>query len=120
MKINSRVIDGVGIVYVSGNIVLEETNQLKAYMEPLTGKPDIKGLIVNCKKIDYIDSSGLGLIVSIYKKLKELNKFFALTSLNSKTMEIFVLTRLHETLIIADTDDSAMASFKIRDTSKSE
>ena len=117
MKINSRVIDGVGIVYVSGNIVLEETNQLKAYMEPLTGKPDIKGLIVNCKKIDYIDSSGLGLIVSIYKKL---NKFFALTSLNSKTMEIFVLTRLHETLIIADTDDSAMASFKIRDTSKSE
>ena len=113
MEINSKVIDGVRIVYVSGNIILEETNKARAYLKQIIENPTLKGLIINCKKVEYIDSSGLGLIVSIYKTLKKRNKQFALSAMSNKAMEIFVLTRLNEILIIADSDESALESFHI-------
>ena len=112
MEINDQLVEGIRILNISGNIILEETLQLKEHVEPFIEDPDSKGLIFNCKEIDYIDSSGLGLIVSVYKSLKKLDKFFALSSLNSKTMEIFVLTRLNEILIITDSDEAALDSFK--------
>jgi anti-anti-sigma factor len=112
MEITDKLFDGIRVIYISGNIILEETNQMKDYIEKYIEDPDLKGIIINCRNIDYIDSSGLGLIVSVYKTLKKSDKYFALSSLDAKTMEIFVLTRLNEILVIADSDEAALNSFK--------
>lgn len=96
------------IVNIEGNIILEETETIKTFLEPLIESPDVKGIIINGAKVDYIDSSGLGLIVSMYKTLTKSDKKFALSELSDKTMEIFILTRLNEILVISDSDEAAM------------
>lgn len=111
MEISDKLVDQVRILYIDGNIILEETTQLKEYVEQYIEDPDLKGIVINCEKINYIDSSGLGLIVSIFKTLKKSEKHLALSCLSEKTMEIFILTKLDEIIMITPNDDQALASF---------
>ena len=67
-----------------------------------------KGIILNCSKVKFIDSSGLGIIVSIYKTLIKRERKFALSCLDSKTMEIFTLTKLDKILTLAESDEAAI------------
>ena len=103
--------DNYLILSVTGNIVLEETTKLKERVEQFIEDPNVAGIVINCENVKFIDSSGLGLIVSIYKTLKKMEKHFALTSLSDRTMEIFTLTKLDNILTIAKDDKSAMDSF---------
>lgn len=96
------------IISVEGNIVLEETIALKEKVEEFIEDNNIKGIILNGKAVKFIDSSGLGLIVSIYKTLTKRDKKFGLSNLNTRTMEIFILTKLDKILTITDTDQEAI------------
>ncbi|MBT4290643.1 MAG: STAS domain-containing protein [Deltaproteobacteria bacterium] len=112
MILTSKETGNFTIVNIEGNIILEETETIKNFLEPLIETPEVKGIIINGSKVEYIDSSGLGLIVSMYKTLTKSNKKFALSELSAKTMEIFILTRLNEILIISDSDDNAIEQLK--------
>ncbi|MCP4749320.1 MAG: STAS domain-containing protein [Proteobacteria bacterium] len=112
MKIEDRKLDDFVVLSVDGNIVLEDTVKLKEAVERHIEDSDLMGIIINCDDVKFIDSSGLGLLVSIYKTLIKRDKKFALTSLNNKTMEIFVLTKLDKILTIAETDQDALDKMK--------
>ena len=99
------------ILSVSGNIVLEDTTKLKEYIEQFIEDATVSGIIINCEMVKFIDSSGLGLIVSIYKTLKKMEKHFALSALSERTMEIFTLTKLDNILTISKDDDAAIEYF---------
>ncbi len=103
--------DNYLILSVKGNIVLEDTTKLKEFVEQYIEDATIEGIIINCENVKFIDSSGLGLIVSIYKTLKKLEKHFALSSLSDRTMEIFTLTKLDNILTITKDDATAKEAF---------
>ena len=100
------------ILAVTGNIVLEDTTKLKECVEQYIEDVAVTGIIINCENVKFIDSSGLGLIVSIFKTLKKMEKQFALTSLSERTMEIFTLTKLDNILTITKDDATAIEIFK--------
>jgi anti-anti-sigma factor len=108
MDLTEKRAGDILILSVIGNIVLEDTTKLKEFVEAFIEDAAINGIIINCEKVNFIDSSGLGLIVSIYKTLKKMEKKFALTSLSDRTMEIFILTKLDNILTITKDDESAL------------
>ena len=110
MDLTDKTHETLKIISINGNIILEETTQMKNFIEDLIEMPEVTGIILNCENVDYIDSSGLGLIVSIYKTLKQSARSFALTGLDAKTMEIFILTRLNEILTITENEEQAIAA----------
>lgn len=112
MEIKNRLIDDIRVIYIDGNIILEESARLKRYIEPHIEDSKIRGIIFNCEKVKYIDSAGLGTIISIYKTLLQTKKKFVLSSLNSKTMEIFIITKLDKILTITDTVTAAVESMQ--------
>ncbi len=112
MNLYDQKIDNYLILSITGNIVLEDTTKLKEYVEQYIEDSSLEGIIINCENVKFIDSSGLGLIVSIYKTLKKMDKKFALTALSGKTMEIFTLTKLDSILTIAEDDSAALEIFK--------
>ncbi|WBW95368.1 STAS domain-containing protein [Oceanirhabdus sp. W0125-5] len=60
-----------------------------------------KNFKLDFKNCTFIDSTGLGVLVSIYKKCKELNGSFHIYGVNNpKVMKIFKLTRLDNVLQI--------------------
>lgn len=84
------------VFMIPENFAVKEADELKQQCEDaLTqGKKDFNFDFRNCK---FIDSTGLGVIVSIYKKCKENKGHVKLVSVdNEDVRRVFKLTRLDE------------------------
>jgi len=112
MIFSHRIENDICVVAVEGNIALDGVNEAKAYLKPHMENPDIKGIVINFEKVNFIDSSGIGLIVSIFKSVQQKEGRFAITNLSAKNEEIFTITRLNKILDIFPTESEAMASIK--------
>jgi len=102
----------ITIIFAEGNLVLERTSDVYAFVENIIENPDCKGIIFDCHRVHYVDSSGLGIIVSIYKTLKAHDKKFAISRINDSINDLLTLTKLDEILFIASDLDAAIGSFQ--------
>ena len=105
-----KIQDGVCLVSIEGNIALDGVNEAKAYLRPHLENPGVKGLVINFEKVNFIDSSGIGLIVSIFKTMQQKEGKFALSNLSKKNEEIFSITRLNKILDIYGSDQEAVGA----------
>ncbi len=112
MICSHRVEDGVCVVSIEGNIALDGVNEAKAYLKPHLDSPDISGLVINFEKVNFIDSSGIGLIVSIFKTMQQKKGKLALSNLSKKNEEIFSITRLNKILDIHSSEADAVSALK--------
>jgi anti-sigma B factor antagonist len=71
-----------------------------------------KDLIIDLSEIHFIDSSGLGALVSGYKNASTLHGSLKLSNLQSQVKSMFELTRLHRVFDIFTTVDEALKSYK--------
>ena len=100
------------IIAVEGNIALDNVNEMKKFITPHLENEQVKGLVINFGKVDFIDSSGIGLIVSIFKTLQKRKANFALSQMSTKNREIFSMTKLDRILSICENDAEAIAQWK--------
>lgn len=86
--------DGYGIFsFESGMILYDTIAELKENFELLIDKiQENLGVIIDFNKISFIDSSGLGFLVNMSKKIREKGSELILTGLHEKVNEIFRLT----------------------------
>ena len=95
MEINTTVNNGQVIVTLSGSMYVEQAGILRenliAFME--AGR---KEFIIKLDKVDYIDSSGLGVLVAIQKRALQIKGGVTLVGANGLVKELFELTRLNK------------------------
>jgi anti-sigma B factor antagonist len=70
-----------------------------------------KDLLVDLKEVRFIDSSGLGVLVSAFKNAATHQGSIKLCSLQSQVKSMFELTRLHRVFDIHQTVDEALESY---------
>lgn len=100
----------VSIVAIEGQLIVSNRQELKQKMlEELEG--GARKLLVDFSQTGYIDSSGLGVLVSLSKKIREQGGALRLAGLNEDLRTLFELTKLDTLFQIADTRDQALASF---------
>ncbi len=68
-------------------------------------------LIVDMQEVRFVDSSGLGALVSGFKNASARNGNLKLSSLQPQVKSMFELTRLHRVFEIFPTAEEALASF---------
>ncbi|MFO7983230.1 MAG: STAS domain-containing protein [Desulfuromonadales bacterium] len=68
-------------------------------------------IVINLGEVRFIDSSGLGALVSGYKNASARNGNLKLCSLQPQVKSMFELTRLHRVFEIFPTTDEAVGSF---------
>lgn len=112
MKFAHQILNDKCIIQIHGNLVLDDTKSVRKYVNPFLTNKKILGIVLNFKNVNFIDSSGIGLIVSIFKVLQKRNLKLVLSHLNTKNLEIFQITRLDKVLIIAKTDEDALEMMK--------
>ncbi|MDH4224117.1 MAG: STAS domain-containing protein [Deltaproteobacteria bacterium] len=100
MVLTHRMENNICVVSIEGNIALDGVNEAKTYLKPHLEDTAIKGILFNFEKVNFIDSSGIGLIVSIYKTMQQRDSRFGLCNLSKKNEEIFTITRLNKILDI--------------------
>ncbi len=82
------------------NFAVDEAAEFRETVNELISKGE-KCFKLDFKNCSFIDSTGLGVLVSTYKKCKELNGSFNIYAVNNpKVMKIFKLTRLDKVLQI--------------------
>ena len=81
--------------------------QLKEYFN----KPKTK-LILNLENIDFVDSTGFGVFLSIMKTANNNYGFFKICNINSEVMELFKLLQLHNVFEIYSSLEDCVESFQ--------
>ncbi|MBI4081189.1 MAG: STAS domain-containing protein [Candidatus Lambdaproteobacteria bacterium] len=112
MAFSHRIEDGICVVSIEGNIALDGVSEAKAYLKPHLENPAIKAMVINFENVNFIDSSGIGLIVSLFKAMQQKDAKFSLCNLKKKNEEIFVITRLNKILDIYPTEADALAALR--------
>ena len=112
LTIASREVDGVTVLDLSGRITLGEGSvQLREAIRDLISKGQ-KRILLNMGDVSYIDSSGLGELVSAYTTSKNQGAALKLLSLTKKVKDVLQLTQLYTVFDIYDDEASAIASYK--------
>ena len=112
MMTSIRQVGDVSIVDVSGKIVLgEESAALRGVVAGLLAKGH-KKILLNLGEVNYIDSSGLGELVSAFTTAKNQGADVKLLNLTKKVKDVLQVTKLYTVFDIFDDEASAIASFK--------
>jgi anti-sigma B factor antagonist len=112
LTIASREVAGVNILDLSGRITLGEGSvQLRDAVRGLIGQGK-KKILLNLGEVNYIDSSGLGELVSAFTTAKNQQADVKLLNLTKKVHDLLQLTKLVTVFDIRDDEASAIASFK--------
>jgi anti-sigma B factor antagonist len=100
----------VTLVEVEGQLIVGNRQELKQQVLEQLEAGDRK-FVIDFANTGYIDSSGLGVLVSLSKKIREQGGELRLSSLNEDLRTLFELTKLDTLFSIADSRDEALASF---------
>ena len=112
LKASSRQVDGVTVVDLSGRIVLGEGSEtLREALRDLVTKGN-KKVLLNLGDVNYIDSSGLGAMVSGYTTLTSQGGQLKLLSLTKKVQDLLQVTKLLTVFEVFDDEAAALKSFR--------
>ena len=91
LKVDLRQEEDKLFVDLQGDL---DINSNKEFKEKVNSVQGIKKIIVNCENLSYIDSTGLGAFISIYKNIKEKGEKLVITGLKPHIKKIFLITDL--------------------------
>ncbi|HJU74498.1 MAG TPA: STAS domain-containing protein [Gemmatimonadaceae bacterium] len=100
----------VCVVSVEGQLIVGNRQELKQKVLDEIERGERK-FLVDFSQTGYIDSSGLGVLVSLSKKIREHGGELRLTNLNEDLKTLFELTKLDTLFQIADSRERALESF---------
>src|SRR5206468_13026141 len=101
---------GVVVVGVDVQLIVGNRQELKQkVLDALEGGG--RKFVVDIVKTGYIDSSGLGVLVSLSKKIREQGGELRLACLNEDLQTLFELTKLDTLFAITKTPEEALAAF---------
>lgn len=102
--------NGITVVEVDGELIVGNRQELKELVMKRLESGDQRFLI-DFSSSSYIDSSGLGVLVSLSKKIREAGGALRLAGLNEDLRTLFELTKLDTLFQIADTRARALSEF---------
>ena len=103
-------IDGVVLVEVDGELIVGNREAFKQTVLERLDAGDRK-FVVDFEESSYIDSSRLGALVSLSRKIRELGGALRLAGLNEDLRTLFELTKLDTLFQISDSQELALADF---------
>jgi anti-sigma B factor antagonist len=101
---------GVAVVQVEGQLIVGNRQELKDLVQAALDRGD-RRMLIDFSRTGYIDSSGLGALVSLSKRIREAGGELRLSGLNEDLRSLFELTKLDTLFAIAETPQQALASF---------
>src|SRR6202167_5206945 len=111
MKASTRQGDGITIVDLSGRITLAEGSViLRDTIKDLLGKGQ-KKILLNLGDVSYIDSSGIGELVSAFTSVRNQGGELKLLNLNKKVHDLLQITKLYTVFDVKDDEATAIGAF---------
>src|SRR5438309_5095681 len=111
MKSSTRQMDGVTILDLSGRITLGEGSVvLRDTVRDILTKGN-KKILLNLGQVNYIDSSGIGELVSAFTTVRNQGGDLKLLNLTKKVHDLLQITKLYTVFDVRDDEAGAVKSF---------
>ncbi|SRR6266849_10160192 len=108
MEITTRQVGGAIIVDVTGDITLYNSPEVRKILLELLREQRVPRVILNLKKVKYIDSAGVASLVEGLKISRDLKSRFAIYGLSSSAREVLELTRLIKIFEVHENEEEAL------------
>ena len=110
MLIAERTVGNVTILDLKGRFVDGEDEVFRDTMNRLVREGKIK-VLLNLDGVDYMDSAGLGMLVSRYVRLTKYDGQLKLCNLHRRSFRVLDITNLLTVFQTFDSEDEAVRSF---------
>jgi anti-anti-sigma factor len=100
-------------IHLTGEIDVNYLPQLENTLKPITEMTQLKGIILDCKKLVFIDSKIVGFIVYLYTRLSRSNQKLVIAETNETINDIMTLVGLTTIIKFTPTLDEAVKQLNI-------
>ena len=111
LRMSTRTVGGVMLVDCSGRVVFgEESATLRDTVKKLIAQnPNV---VLNLKEVNFIDSGGLGTLVSLYTTARNAGGAVKLARLSQRVGDLLQVTKLLTIFEVFDNEEEAARSFQ--------
>jgi len=110
-KLNNRQVGDVTVIDISGRITLGEgSSVIRDEMRALTGKGN-KKVLLNLGDVTYVDSSGIGELVTGYTTMTNAGGTMKLLNLTKRVKDLLQITKLYTVFEVYEDEAHAVQSF---------
>jgi len=109
MEIEDRIEKGIHIITPIGNLVFEDIKQLKTHVEPLVAN---QSMIFDLEHVTHMDSSGLGYLTGVFRRLRVKGAKLLLVNLSDQIMTMLTIIHLVDLLYIYSDVEEALANLE--------
>ena len=100
----------IAILTLKGRLTLGESNLIREKVTQLAAS-GLSKVVVDLTAVDYIDSTGLGILVICFTSLKKQGGALKLVNPNKRNVELLLLTKLHTVFEVFNEVQDAVNSF---------
>lgn len=107
MKIDQRSKNNIEILELAGELDFHSSPELRDKLQELVKKQAAK-ILINLKKVSYIDSSGLATFVETLQKMKRQNGQLILSDLVPAVRSVFEIAKLDHIFQLSGSEQEAL------------
>jgi anti-sigma B factor antagonist len=111
MQITERTEENIPIISISGDIDLESSPKLRAFLKPKSSQKTPK-LLLDFGGVSYIDSSGLATLIEYFQAVQGFGGKLTLAALSPRVKNVFEIVRLEQIFSLYPDVPSALAALK--------
>jgi anti-sigma B factor antagonist len=112
LTLNVRQAGGVSILDAAGRVTLgEAASALREKLREMVAGGS-KNILLNLADASYIDSTGIGILVSSFATVKSSGGQMKLANLSSRVKDVLLVTKLYTVFEVFDNEAAAISSFK--------
>ena len=109
MATTLEVKNGVGLVSIIGPLTAGQVDAFRAeFNDWHKAGEDFHNVVMDCHGIEFMDSSGLGVLIALLKRISERGGDLKLARLPKKVRMVFEITRAYKIFQIFDTVEEAL------------
>jgi anti-anti-sigma factor len=101
MDIQVESAGDVRIVYVKGKVTFEYCPAFQSRLDSIL-EEGIRRVVIDFREVPFIDSSGIGEVLRLFKKMKDSNGEVVLANPNQKLRDLFSMYRFNQFMKITE------------------
>jgi len=112
LKLTKRTVDGILVIACSGRLVFgEESAMLREDVKDAIQQGN-KRIVLNLGEVNYIDSGGLGTLVSLHTTAHNAGATIKLASLTKRVGDLLQVTKLLTVFDVQNSEQDAIEAFR--------
>ena len=107
ISIEIQTTSDVPVVRISGELDIDQAVRVREQLDKVIDAGTVR-FVIDLSDVSYIDSTGLGMLVAVHKRLVTEQRFYVLTVPRASQRKVFEITGLSTVLIIVESLEDAL------------